>query len=98
MSILKSEDEKGTACARYTFSYTPLPGLGHFIHTYQNDGNPLPTYVGEPDRVAIPDDIDIFTNTIWEHLDEDNRIALYVRYICLESKVFKDRVINGMER
>lgn len=98
MSILKSEDEKGTECARYTFAYKPLPGLGHFIHTYQKDGNPLPTYVGEPDRVAIPDDIDVFTNTIWENLDDDNRISLYVRYICLESGVFKDRVINDLAR
>lgn len=98
MSILKSEDEKGTACARYTFAYKPLPGLGHFLHTYQENGNPLPTFAGEPERIEIPDDIDLFTKTVWENLDEDNRISLYVRYICTESGVFKDRVINKKTR
>ena len=58
MSILKSADENGSACNRYTFSYAPLAGLGHFIHTYNHDGNPIPTFTGEPERVAIPDDID----------------------------------------
>ena len=85
MSILKSADEKGSACNRYTFSYAALPGLGHFIHTYVGDGNPLPTFQGEPERVAIPDDIDEFSSALWDALDHDNRISLYVRYTELET-------------
>ena len=94
MSILKSADENGTACNRYTFSYTPLAGLGHFIHTYNHDGNPIPTFTGEPERVAIPDDIDEFTNTLWTNLNEQNKISLYVRYIDLESGKYDSRMIN----
>ena len=67
MSILKSADPLGTACNRYTFSYPSLPGLGHFIHTYVTDGNPIPTFQGEPERVAIPDDIDAFTSDVWQN-------------------------------
>ena len=94
MSILKSADAEGTACNRYTFSYPSLAGLGHFIHTYVTDGNPIPTFQGEPERVAIPNDIDRFTNTIWSNLDENNKISLYVRYINLESGKTDSRMIN----
>ncbi len=94
MSILKSADALGTACNRYTFSYPSLAGLGHFIHTYVCDGNPIPTFQGEPERVAIPNDIDEFTNTIWESLDRDNKISLYVRYIDLDTLKWQDRLIN----
>ena len=94
MSILKSADALGTACNRYTFSYPSLAGLGHFIHTYVCDGNPIPTFQGEPERVSIPDDIDEFTNTIWESLDCDNKISLYVRYVDLATLEFEDRLIN----
>ena len=94
MSILKSADALGTACNRYTFSYPALAGLGHFIHTYVCDGNPIPTFQGEPERVAIPNDIDEFTNTIWESLDNDNKISLYVRYIDLDTLKWQDRLIN----
>ena len=94
MSILKSADAEGTACNRYTFSYPSLAGLGHFIHTYVCDGNPIPTFQGEPERVAIPDDIDVFTSKIWENLDPDNKISLYVRYIDLESGACESRMIN----
>lgn len=94
MSILKSADENGTECNRYTFSYNPLAGLGHFIHTYNCDGNPIPTFTGEPERVAIPNDIDAFTNTIWENLNEQNKISLYVRYIDLKTGEYQDRMIN----
>ena len=80
MSILKSADAEGTACNRYTFSYPSLAGLGHFIHTYVCDGNPIPTFQGEPERVAIPNDIDEFTEKLWNALDADNKISLYVRY------------------
>ena len=94
MSILKSADPLGTACNRYTFSYPSLPGLGHFIHTYVTDGNPIPTFQGEPERVAIPDDIDTFTNDIWNNLNEDNKISLYVRYTDLASGEITERLIN----
>ena len=94
MSILKSADPLGTACNRYTFSYPSLCGLGHFIHTYVTDGNPIPTFQGEPERVAIPDDIDTFTTDIWENLNEDNKISLYVRYTDLASGEITERLIN----
>ena len=94
MSILKSADALGTACNRYTFSYPALPGLGHFIHTYVTDGNPIPTFQGEPERVAIPDCIDGFTTDVWNNLNEDNRISLYVRYTDLASGEITERLIN----
>ncbi len=94
MSILKSADAEGTACNRYTFSYPSLAGLGHFIHTYVCDGNPIPTFQGEPERVQIPNDIDEFTNTLWNALDEDNKISLYVRYTDLETGAETNRLIN----
>ena len=94
MSILKSADAAGTACNRYTFDYPALPGLGHFIHTYVCDGNPIPTFQGEPERVAIPDDMDEFTTRLWEALDADNKISLYVRYIDLATGTAESRMIN----
>jgi len=94
MSILKSADAEGSACNRYTFSFAPLKGLGHFIHTYVTDGNPIPTFQGEPERVAIPDSIDCFTDSIWENLDENNKISLYTRYIDLETGSYEERLIN----
>ena len=94
MSILKSEDAVGSACARYTFEYAPINGLGHFIHTYVGDGNPLPTFQGEPERVAIPNDIDGFAKDIWNSLNEENKISLAVRYIDLETGAAEQRIIN----
>lgn len=94
MSILKSADAQGTACNRYTFSYPAIAGLGHFIHTYVTDGNPIPTFQGEPERVAIPDDIDEFAQNIWENLDEDNKISLYVRYTDLKTGAQESCLIN----
>ncbi len=94
MSILKSADALGTACNRYTFSYPALAGLGHFIHTYVTDGNPIPTFQGEPERVKIPSDIDEFTNTIWSTLDENNKISLYVLYTNLQDGSTEYRLIN----
>ena len=85
MSILKSIDPEGSDCARYTFSYPGKAGLGHFIHTYVCDGNPIPTFQGEPERVSIPDDIETFTEEVWNALDKDNRISLYVRYTDLKT-------------
>ena len=94
MSILKSADEKGSACNRYFYEYTALAGLGHFIHTYVCDGNPIPTFQGEPERVCIPNDIDAFANEIWENLNENNKISLYVRYVDLENGNVENRMIN----
>lgn len=97
MSILKSADPEGTACNRYTYCYNSIAGLGHFIHTYNCDGNPIPTFTGEPERVAILDDIDAFCDIIWTNLNKDNKISLYVRYIDLATGEVENRMINGKE-
>lgn len=97
MSILKSIDSEGSDCARHTFSYPSKAGLGHFIHTYVTDGNPIPTFQGEPERVRIKNDIDDFTNTLWDALDRENKISLYVRYTDLLSGKTKNRLINKMK-
>lgn len=94
MSILKSADAEGSACNRYTFSYPALAGLGHFIHTYNHDGNPIPTFTGEPERVAIPNDIDAFTSEVWDSLDADNKVSLYVRYVDIATGKADFRIIN----
>ena len=94
MSILKSIDPEGSGCARYTFSYPQKAGLGHFIHTYVCDGNPIPTFQGEPERVAIPDNIDAFAEEIWNALNEDNKISLYVRFTDLENGEIEEKLIN----
>lgn len=94
LSILKSGDAEGTVCNRYTFDYEPINGLGHFIHTYVTNGNPIPTFQGEPERVSIPNDIDEFFGDIWENLDEENKISMYVRYIDLATGEVENRMIN----
>ncbi len=94
MSILKSIDAVGSDCARYEFSYPSIAGLGHFIHTYVCDGNPIPTFQGEPERVAIDNDIDVFTDKLWDALDAENKISLYVRYTNLETGEIETRLIN----
>lgn len=94
MSILKSIDSEGTDCCRYTFSYPQKAGLGHFIHTYVCDGNPIPTFQGEPERVEIPESIDEFTNLLWDNLNNDNKISLYVRYTDIKTGEYEHRLIN----
>lgn len=94
MSILKSADLEGSECNRYTFSYNSLNGIGHFIHTYVTDGNPIPTFQGEPERVAIPNSIDEFEEKIWSNLNEQNKISIYVRYIDLATGKIENRMIN----
>ena len=94
MSILKSIDPEGSDCARYGFTYPAKAGLGHFIHTYVTDGNPIPTFQGEPERVAIQDDIDAFTAEVWNTLDGENKISLYVRYIDLATGETENRLVN----
>lgn len=98
MSILKSADEKGSACNRYFYEYAPINGLGHFIHTYVCDGNPIPTFQGEPERVKIPNCIDAFTKAIWENLNEQNKISLYVRFVDLETGAVENRMINKNQK
>ncbi len=94
LSILKSADAEGSACARFFFEYPALAGVGHFLHTYVTDGNPIPTFQGEPERVSIPSDIDTLKDMIWENLDENNKISLFVRYTDLETGEFEQRIIN----
>ena len=94
MSILKSGDEKGTFCNRFSFHYGSQAGLGHFIHTYVCDGNPIPTFQGEPERVAMDDDIDAFAADLWNALDAENKISLYVRYTDLATGAVDSRMIN----
>ena len=95
LSILKSAEGDPASTQRFTFSYAPaLPGAGHFISTYVDDSSPLQSFTGEPVRVAIPDDIDAFTNDIWTGLNEENKISLFVRYINLEDGSFETRILN----
>ena len=95
MSILKAADPEGRACARFFWEYPATAGLGHFLHTYVCDGNPvIPTFQGEPERVSIPQDIDAFTQELWTNLDENNKISLFVRYTDLASGQAEQRILN----
>lgn len=95
MSILKSNNGNPDACNRYTFSYeNPVAGEGHFIHTYMHDGNPLPSFEGEPKLVAIPDDMEAFANMLWTNLNEDNKVSLFVRYIDIATGKYETKIIN----
>ncbi len=95
MSILKSNNGSPDACNRYTFAYeNPMSGEGHFIHTYMGDGNPLTSFEGEPKLVGIKGDIDDFTQQVWESLNEENKVSLFVRYIDIESGAYETRIVN----
>ena len=95
MSILKSNDGDPECCNRYTFAYdNPKAGEGRFIHTYMSDGNPLPSFCGEPKTVEILDDMDAFTDMLWNSLNEDNKVSLFVRYIDIQSGEYRTRIIN----
>ncbi len=95
MSILKSDDGNPDSSHRYTFSYsTPIAGEGHFIHTYMGDGNPLPSFEGEPKKVSIPNDIDEFTTNLWNALNEDNKVSLFVRFIDIETGAVESKIVN----
>ncbi len=95
MSILKSADGNPETCNRYTFSYkAPVAGEGRFIHTYMGDGNPLPSFEGEPKRVEISGSIDEFTDMLWTNLNEENKVSLFVRYIDIETEETETRIIN----
>lgn len=95
MSILKSNHGDPASCCRYTFAYeNPLAGEGHFIHTYQNDGNPLPSFEGEPKLVEMMDDMDSITRMLWESLNMDNKVSLFVRYIDIATGKYESRIVN----
>lgn len=95
MSILKSADAEGSACARFFYEYPGIAGLGHFIHTYVCDGNPvIPTFQGEPERVAVVDDIDEMTEMLWNNLNDANKISLFVRYTDMETGTYEQRILN----
>ncbi|MCI9439079.1 MAG: inosine monophosphate cyclohydrolase [Lachnospiraceae bacterium] len=95
MSILKSNDGDPDCCNRYTFAYdNPAPGEGRFIHTYMHDGNPLPSFQGEPKKVAVEGDIDSFAVTLWENLNEENKVSLFVRFIDLTTGKYETRILN----
>ena len=95
MSILKSNNRNPEACNRYTFAYeNPVAGEGHFIHTYMHDGNPLPSFEGEPKLVEINGDIDEYTNMVWTNLNEDNKVSLFVRFIDIETGEYETRIVN----
>ena len=95
MSILKSDDGDPQSCNRYTYAYeNPKAGQGRFIHTYMHDGNPLPSFEGEPKVVAISGEIDEFAKMVWENLNPDNKVSLFVRYIDIETGAYESRIIN----
>lgn len=95
MSILKSNNGDPSSCNRYTFAYeNPAAGEGHFIHTYKNDGDPLPSFEGEPELVEITGDIDEFTDLVWNNLNEDNKVSLFVRFIDISSGKYDTRIVN----
>lgn len=99
MSILKAADPEGNACARFFYEYPATAGLGHFIHTYVCDGNPvIPTFQGEPERVAMDNDMDAFTAMLWDNLNADNKISLFVRYTNLKTGEVKQTILNKHQK
>ena len=95
MSILKSNDGDPDSCHRYTFAYeNPKAGQGHFIHTYMHDGDPLPSFEGEPKLVEMSNDMDAFTDMLWNSLNEDNKVSLFVRYIDIQTGTYETKIIN----
>ena len=98
MSILKAADAEGSACARFFYEYPAIAGLGHFIHTYVCDGNPvIPTFQGEPERVAMDNDMDAFAGMLWKNLNPDNKISLFVRYTDLKTGAYEQKIFNKHE-
>ena len=99
MNIIKSADGDPDCVERFTYSYTdPLNGIGHFIHTYMGDGSPLTSFEGEPEKITVPDSIDEFTEGLWNALNEDNKVSLFVRYIDIESGKAVTKVVNKYQK
>lgn len=95
MSILKSNNGNPDSCNRYTFAYeNPVAGEGRFIHTYMQDGNPLPSFCGEPKLIEVDGNIDDFTEKVWNSLNEENKVSLFVRYIEIETGTYETRIVN----
>ncbi len=95
MSILKSNNGNPDACNRYTFAYSdPVAGEGHFIHTYMGDGSPLPSFEGEPKLVDIPDDMNAFGDMVWDSLNADNKVSLFIRFIDIETGRYESKIYN----
>ena len=95
MSILKSNNGNPDSCHRYTFAYeNPSAGEGHFIHTYMHDGDPLPSFEGEPKLISIPDDMDAFTELLWNSLNSENKVSLFVRYIDIATGAYETKIVN----
>ena len=95
MSILKSNNGNPDACNRYTFAYeNPVAGEGHFIHTYMHDGNPLPSFEGEPKLISVPNRIEEFTDLLWNSLNEENKVSLFVRYIDIATGDIETKIVN----
>lgn len=95
MSILKSANGNPDCCQRFTFTYdNPINSNGHFIHTYMGDGNPLPSFEGEPKLIGIPNKIDDFTNLLWDNLNEENKVSLFVRFINIADGTEETRIVN----
>lgn len=95
ISILKSDNGNGDNTLRFTYTYdAPLKGQGRFIHTYMGNGNPLPSFEGEPELVEVKGNIDDFTNMIWSSLNEENKVSLFVRYIDLATGKYEERILN----
>ena len=95
MSILKSNNGSPDGCCRYTFAYeNPAAGEGHFIHTYMCDGDPLPSFEGEPKLIGVPDDMEAFTELLWNSLNEENKVSLFVRYIDIETGKYETKIVN----
>lgn len=95
MSILKSVDSEGGATVRQFFEYPAVPGLAHFIHTYVTDGNPIPSFMGEPERVDTDDDIDRYTDMLWNSLNKDNRVSLFVRFTDIATGAYEQDIVNA---
>ena len=99
LSILKSADGDPASVERFTYAYSaPIAGFGHFIHTYIGDGSPLPSFEGEPKKIQIPDDMDAFAEGLWDALNADNKVSLFVRYIDIATGEAKSRIINKYEK
>ena len=99
MNIIKSADGNPDCVERFTYAYSePINGIGHFIHTYIGDGSPLPSFEGEPEKIAVPNDIDEFTDKLWEALNEDNKVSLFVRFIEIQTGKAVTKIVNKFEK
>lgn len=94
LSILKSANGRENACNRYFYNYVPECGIGHFIHTYKCDGDPIPSFYGEPEEVALPNTAEELAELVWNSLNEDNKVSLFVRSVPLDGSEPTDIIIN----